>query len=196
MAATDYVTLEELKATLKITDVRDDVALAGVIGPASRQVDNWTGRFFGQTDSQARYVSGDCRGFVEVLDLVSVSEVATDAAGTGVWDDVWPPAGYHLWPRGAAAQGLPYRELRPSPTGAGLAFPAGDEAVRVTGVWGWPAVPDPVRQAVVLQANRLWKRGTAPFGVVGSVETGQVTTITSLDPDVRALLSAYRVLAF
>ncbi len=51
--------------------------------------------------------------------------------------------------------------------------------------------PDPVREACLLQASRLFRRGDAPFGVTGSAEFGSMR-ISALDPDVRALLGEFR----
>lgn len=45
-----------------------------------------------------------------------------------------------------------------------------------------------VTEAALLQAVRLWRRADAPFGVTGSSEVGQMTTITRIDPDVVLLL--------
>lgn len=51
--------------------------------------------------------------------------------------------------------------------------------------------PDPIREACLIQASRLFKRGDAPFGIAGSAEYGTVR-ISTLDPDVRVLLGEFR----
>lgn len=55
-------------------------------------------------------------------------------------------------------------------------------------------LPARVRLAALLQAGRLFKRGSAPFGIaaVGSVEGGQAMRLSArLDPDVEALIADY-----
>ena len=47
------------------------------------------------------------------------------------------------------------------------------------------------REACLLIAARLFRRGEAPFGVVGSAEFGSARIMTR-DPDVRGLLNPYR----
>ena len=126
-------------------------------------------------------------------DLVSVSAIAVDL-GDRTYADAWVATDFDLVPYDAAERGRPYTEIRLAPLSA-KSFTATPRGNRVTGVWGWPAVPSQVVQAVALQAHRLWKRNQAPFGVTGSVELGQMTAITSLDPDVRSLLAPFRAVA-
>ena len=64
----------------------------------------------------------------------------------------------------------------------------------MVGKFGWCAVPDVIAEACLIQAQRLFKRRDAIFGVVGSAEMGQLVTIAKLDPDVQMLLMAYRKL--
>ena len=52
--------------------------------------------------------------------------------------------------------------------------------------------PQPVREACLIQAIRLFRRKEAPFGIIGAPEIGQLAVITRLDPDVKALLATYR----
>ena len=62
--------------------------------------------------------------------------------------------------------------------------------VRVTGTFGWEAVPVAVKQATVILAARLMGRGATPYG---AQDIGAVTVYVRLDdPDVLRLLRAYR----
>jgi hypothetical protein len=63
--------------------------------------------------------------------------------------------------------------------------------VKVTGKFGWQAVPSKVKTACLIQAERLFKRKDAPFGVIGSAEMGQLQVIPKLDPDFYILLEDY-----
>jgi len=64
---------------------------------------------------------------------------------------------------------------------------------RVTAKWGWPAVPDEIVQATLLQASRLYRRKDSPEGVAGSADWGLVR-VPNLDPDVKALLADFKSL--
>jgi hypothetical protein len=59
------------------------------------------------------------------------------------------------------------------------------QRVRVMAKWGWPAVPDVVVTACLIQAQRLYKRKDSPEGVIGSAEWG-VVRVARIDPDVQA----------
>jgi phage gp36-like protein len=53
-------------------------------------------------------------------------------------------------------------------------------------------VPSIVKLACELQAERLYKRRDAPFGVLGSQEFGNYTRLqAALDPDVQLMISGY-----
>lgn len=194
MAARDYATLGEVKARLEIDDAIDDVALEAAIEAASRMIDGHCGRFFYRTPSETRdyAASSSLRltGGDGLDDLVSVAAVATDDDGSRAYASAWLATDWELEPANAAAHGQPYTRLYVAPESA-RRFPTARRAVRITGVFGWPSVPAPVREACVLQAIRLWKRPDAPFGVMGSPELGQLQALTRLDPDVVTLLRPY-----
>jgi hypothetical protein len=59
--------------------------------------------------------------------------------------------------------------------------------IRVTAVFGWPAVPADIIWAAQMQANRLYRRKGSPEGIAGSAEWG-LTRIPALDPDVLSIL--------
>lgn len=49
-----------------------------------------------------------------------------------------------------------------------------------------------VQEAVLLQANRLYKRRTSATGVEGFGPEGFAVRVATFDPDVRALIAPYR----
>lgn len=69
--------------------------------------------------------------------------------------------------------GHPLHHLSLSGLGNWSRYPAGDQLVRVTGAFGWPAVPESVREATVHKARQLlaWDP-TRPGGPVGPEELG------------------------
>ena len=69
----------------------------------------------------------------------------------------------------------------------------GSEAlVQLTAVYGWPSVPEPITQAVIIQASRIFKRYDSPLGVAGFGDLGAIRVTRALDPDVAQLVEPYR----
>jgi hypothetical protein len=69
----------------------------------------------------------------------------------------------------------------------------GEQAlVQVTAVFGWPAIPEPVTQATIIQASRIFKRYDSPLGVAGFGDLGAIRVSRYLDPDMAQLVEPYR----
>jgi hypothetical protein len=66
--------------------------------------------------------------------------------------------------------------------------------LQITGVWGWAAIPDDIREACVLLSMRMYSRYNAPLGVAGFSDMGAIT-VRTIDPDVRDLLNPYQIIA-
>jgi hypothetical protein len=64
--------------------------------------------------------------------------------------------------------------------------------VQLTAVYGWPSVPEPITQAVIIQASRIFKRYDSPLGVAGFGDLGAIRVTRALDPDVAQLVEPYR----
>lgn len=132
--------------------------------------------------------------------LVSVTSLAVDRDGDGVFEEPWTlntdyqlrigPASYNLNATGILR---PYRQV--VVVQAGKLFPfvypfAHFDRVQVTGTWGWFAVPAEVAQATFLLAADLFKMKDAPFGVAGVTDYG-VTRIQA-NPWLIELLRPYK----
>ena len=63
------------------------------------------------------------------------------------------------------------------------------DRLQVTGVHGWPAVPDAVKESTRIAAANLFRRKDAPFGVAGFGEFA--LRLTQQDPTVMGLLHRY-----
>jgi hypothetical protein len=68
--------------------------------------------------------------------------------------------------------------------------------VKVTGYWGFTAVPTAIRQATIIQASRIFKRLDSPLGVLSSPDLGFIRVGSRLDPDVAQLVDTYRIVKF
>jgi hypothetical protein len=194
-----YCTTEELKARLNISDTADDAQAVLAAAAASRAVDGYCDRFFSRITATRTYVP---RSLYETRtdDLVSVTALATDPAGTapqgGTFPVSWPAGSFQLLPYnpGRGSEPWPYTRIRAV---GGLTFPwviplllMRMDRVQVTGVFGWPAVPEDVRTATLTLAADLFKLKDAPFGVAGFGEFGAVRV--QANPGVAQLLGPYR----
>lgn len=188
--AHEYATSAELKATLELTGetfADADVALA--LTAASRGIDNATRRRFwlDADNTSVRYYTPRSCSLLEIDDVVDLVELAT-GTGDGSFATAWTENTDHvLEPLNAAADGRPQTMIKPILK----SLPTQLRSVRVTGQFGWPAVPDGIKQGTIILASKLLRRAReAPFGVIMFSE-GEVARITRADPDVMFLIGPY-----
>jgi hypothetical protein len=195
MAITNgYATLSDVKAALRITDTIDDALLETAIESASRMIDGYTARTFSNAGTAVRNFAATDDLNLIIDDAISVSEVAsTDEIGDTY--TVWKPTDFQLEPVNSRSDGLymPYTGIRAIND---YAWPVVDyqALVRITGVWGWPAVPIAIKQATVIQSSRLYKRLDSPLGVAGFGDMGAIRVGRYLDPDVEQLAMPFRIM--
>lgn len=161
---------------------------------ASRWVTLYTGRDFNLADTAtARYFDVMRDGIVLTDDIGHATIlVATDSGNNGTYSTTWASTDFQAVPLGALVAGEPVTSL--AAVGA-YTFPSVSRRtglVRVTARWGWPAVPDDVRLATLIQAAKLFKRRESAEGVLGGGDFGLVRVGSRVDPDVAALLDPYR----
>lgn len=192
-----YATLPEVRAALRITDSIDDPLLEMAIESASRIIDSYTNRSFYNAGSAVRYFAADNDYIVEINDAISLSQIATPSNDDEIFDVVWSASDYQTEPLNGYVDGLagwPITRLRAV---GDYTFPYenGEALVKVTGVWGWSAVPINIRQATVIQASRIFKRLDSPLGIISN-DIGMFRVGTRLDPDVAQLIDSYRLTRF
>lgn len=194
---TNYTTGSAVKAAARITDSVDDALINAAIESASRLIDGYCGRsFFAGGSATRTFVASD--DFVcQIDDMAGTAGlvIASDSDADGTFSTTWDTGDYQLEPLNQIADGLtnwPYSRIRA--IGDYLWPIAGGEAlVRVTSTeWGWPAIPDPIEQACVIQSLRIYKRLDSPLGVLGFGDMGVVRVGRSLDPDVAQMIDPYR----
>jgi hypothetical protein len=196
--ANEYVTLEELKGQLQIepSDTSRDADLNRARASASRSIDKLTGRRFwldpdpvARTfNPRGRIVRDDDGELFLVDDIGSTAGLVVESGSGTSWSTV---TSYETSPDNALADGQPITGLRRVLGSWGTAT----SRLRVTARFGWPAVPDDINQAALLQATRLFKRKDSPEGIIGSAEWG-VRNLSRRDPDVWALIEPYIVPGF
>lgn len=191
MAITNgYVTLAEAKRLLDITDAIDDNQLERVIEASSRLIDEYTGRRF-YSALETRFYTPENGAELKIDDLASLTELLTDEDEDGTAETTWSASDYALLPPNAAADGRPYTSLVITPWGE-HDLTTTLNSVEITGNFGWPAVPEPVRQACLIQVGTIYRSKEAPFGVIGNTETGIVRMSARLHPEAQLLLDPYR----
>jgi len=202
MAITNgYCTLAEIKSALRIgtADTADDGLLENCVGAASRLIDGYCNRQFWSVGSATSRIFTAESEFTCSIDDVAGTAITLQSSslGDGVFDVTWTTLDYQLEPLNGVLDGLawPYDRIRAV---GDYLFPTlnanyGEQAlVKVTAVFGWPAVPSTVTQATIIQASRIFKRYDSPLGVAGFGDIGAIRVSRFLDPDVAQLVEPYR----
>lgn len=201
MAITNgYCTLAEVKAALRIpsADTVDDSLLETAVESASRLVDGYATRNFYAAGTAVRYFVPESTLVAEIDDLVSLTSLETSTKLDGTYDLTWTSLDYQLEPLNGKVDGLtgwPSTRIRAIGNNVFQTY-SGEASVKVTGVWGWSAVPIAVKQATVIQASRIFKRLDSPLGVLSAPDLGYIRVGTRLDPDVQQLVEPYRMTRF
>lgn len=183
--APDYTTRTLLKTYLDIQHDDINELLDLWITAASRNVDKFCHRQFGQVASLEtreyvpvwdRHLS---RSVVRIDDVTNTTGFALrDENGAAVTD-------YKFYPLNALSKGKAYEELR---TTSRLSA-----SVTADARWGWNAVPSSVPTGMLLQAARINARRNSPFGVAGSPQNGsEIRLLAQLDPDFITTLKPYQ----
>lgn len=191
--ANEYADLAALKLRLSIEtgDTTRDTLLNSALAAASRSIDKTTGRRFwldaapvARTFRVHGRVSREPDGdLLLVDDIGDAAGMTVERGGGTTWSAV---SGYETAPENALADGLPLTGLRLLYGSWG----AGTARVRITARFGWPAVPDDIAEATLIQAARLYRRKDSPEGVMGSGEWG-VVRLSRRDPDVWVLIEPF-----
>lgn len=190
-----YVSLEDFKSSSAIPQTettRDDLILDR-IRAAARAIDDATGRRFWLDDTAtARKFTARGRlldtedGQRFLLDDLGAAPTLVEYGSGSTWTAVASSA-YETSPDNALARGKPVTGLLYLngcwPVGYGT-------QLRVTGRWGFPAIPDPIKQANQILAARYFKRKDSPEGVMGSADFGFIR-MARTDPDVAELIRPY-----
>lgn len=160
MSANLYASVAELKDRLGIVDSDRDFALDRCLESASRWIDRTLGtRFYHALTPEVRYYTmSSCAWRIDLDDLLSITELATDANSDGTYETVWTlNTDYRLGPVNAPLKGEPYRWIEKVWYTGRFSFPAYDRAVRVTSsTFGWCALancPPGIRELALAVAE-------------------------------------------
>lgn len=191
----NYATLAQVKAALRITDTVDDSLLTTALDASCRWIDSYCDRSFGKATATRDYIPAGRMDPLIVDDLVSVTTIKIDEDLDRTFTTTLNTIDFQLEPvngRAAGQDGWPYTRIRPQEDGYWPIAYEQRATVRVTGVFGWNAVPDAVREAAILQTSRVYTRFASPLGVVSFGDMGAIRVSRFLDPDVEMLLAPFR----
>ena len=196
-----YATRNQIKAALRIgtADTIDDDLIDNCAGAASRLIDGYCNRQFWSVGSATtRVYMADNDFYCHIDDIAGTAIILkTSGATDGTFDVTWSPSDYQLEPLNGRLDGLQWSYDKIRAVGDYL-FPTvngnyGEQAlVQLTAVFGWPSVPEPVTQATIIQASRIFKRYDSPLGVAGFGDLGAIRVSRFLDPDMAQLVEPYR----
>ncbi len=177
-----YATLAEIRSRVGITDATnttEDTKLTEALAAASKGIETMAGRQFNLASSATArlfYPTGYCE--TKVYDIASVTNLAikTDTAGDGTYATTWTSTDYQLEPLDGVVDGQagwPWWTIRAV---GNQRFPCVSSTSRaplqVTAIWGWTAVPAPVKEATLILAEELYSLKNTPFGVGGYGQFG------------------------
>jgi hypothetical protein len=147
MAVTDaYATADQYRSATGKTDASSDAEIMTDLTAISRYLDGKLERFFSQDDSDVSriYVPTDNLAVIYTDDIVTVTSITLDTAG----DDTYATAltSYDLMPFNAdkGPEPRPYTRI-----GQRSSYFTKDVRVKVTGTFGWPAVPEAIQRATI-----------------------------------------------
>ena len=190
----DYVALSELKTALGISGSGDDDFLNLGIDAAEQAINDLCGRKF-TADGSASARTYRAQSYLAVTDDISTLTglvVKTDTSADGTFDTTWTAStDYQVEPLNNIVKGRSVNNLRAIGSYTFPVYGDGQVSVEVTARWGWPAVPDTVKQAALMLASRLYGRKASPMGVIGVGDFGPVR-ISRSDPDIAFLLMDYK----
>ena len=196
-----YATRNQVKAALRIgtADTEDDDLIDNCVGAASRLIDGYCNRRFWQSGTaEARVFQAEDSFYCSIDDVAGTAlTLKTSSQADGTFDVTWKVSDYQLEPLNGNLDGLTWSYDKIRAVGDYL-FPTvnanyGEQAlVQVTAVFGWPSVPEPITQATIIQASRIFKRYDSPLGVAGFGDLGAIRVSRFLDPDMAQLVEPYR----
>jgi hypothetical protein len=202
--ATQYADKTELKAYIGLSGSGQDDNIDNALDGASRQIDKITGRRFYQDSSVQVKTYTPNNVFILDVDDISTTTgliVKLDDNDDGTFETtltintdfiVEPVNPDIIKITGGTTYLAPYTQLRILNTRSSERFdPSIVNNVQVTAKFGYSFIPEPIKQATLIQGLRLFKRKDAPFNILGNEQTGQIELFNKFDPDARELIKGY-----
>ncbi len=160
MELTEYTNLETMRLYLTVQTKEYDSLVTDAISSASREVDRRCNRYFGKsTEPSTRVFAVEGNGLLMVDDIADPGSI-----------EIPTVLQYQALPFNGVVDGVPGHPITRIKS---THFCEGDH-VEVTAIWGWPAVPEVVREATKMLAAETFMQRDAPLGVKGMDEFGMI----------------------
>lgn len=221
--ATAYATTADVNGYLpNVTLSEESANWTILLNVASREVDRFCERYFYNNASSTKYFDGDGttglylpkHDFYTLTALKIALTENNDPADSSLWytisgDGVTPPSNFYLYPDNEPEIGSvtdqtlkrPYYriEIPANPKATTTTdylprFTRGHRTVAITASWGWPAIPDEIRDITVKLCIRMWRaKAAGQTGAIGSADYGTPTLVAKyLDVGDIKTLASYR----
>ena len=198
-----YVDKADLKTYIGLTGTGQDTNIDNAIDGASRLIDKICGRHFWQDSAVTdKFYTPINDYYLEIDDLSTTTGlvVKLDTNDDGTHDKtltidtdfVLKPLNPQVHKIASTTYYYPHTELNILTTRSSESFDTKIvKNVKITGKFGWSAVPEAIKQATLIQGLRLFKRKDTPFNVFGNEQTGQKELFSKFDPDAMQLIKGY-----
>ena len=186
MAVTNgYCTQNQLKGFVGIptSDSGDNDLLDDAINAASRQIDAFCGRiFYAETSASARkfFTNDPYRLRVDDISTETGLVVKLDDDDDGTYEVTVASTEFQLLPINNVVGGIlisPFYIVELFSGGIQewpMDFSSNRPRAEITAKWGFPSIPEQIRQATLMLASELFAMRNAPLGVAGVGDFGVV----------------------
>ncbi len=191
---TDYCTLAQVLSAPDLPAEASEERIEQVIKAASRAIDrylrapdNYYAAGTSPADDETRYYDADGETELWLDDqLLSITSISIDEDGEETYTAL-TIADYWTWPTNTT----PTTRIDINPNGDHSTWPSGKRRVKIVGLFGiYATVPDPINEACIIQAVRLYKSGRQSFADTGArgTQTGEVTIRLEMHPMAKQML--------
>jgi hypothetical protein len=198
-----YASLAEFKAWVTVrggtatTDATDDAVMEDILEQASRYIDAQTGRrFWKPTADETRYFTPEVSTRLDIADLSAApTSVSVDYSNTVTRSyTALDTTDYDLLPENALTVGEPYTALEMRFT-SGDYLPTQRSGVKIVGKFGWPSVPDNIKNDCLAIAHNIWmgRSGQTGSGRVSVTAGGIVIRPEDVPPMAMQDILTYRL---
>jgi hypothetical protein len=196
-------TLNEFKAWFTVrggtisTDAADDAVMEDIVEQSSRYIEEQTGRrFWKPTNDETRYYTPTKSTYLDIDDLSAApTSVSVDYSNavTRVYTAL-TATDYDLLPENASTVGEPYTAIEMRFT-SGDYLPTQRSGVKIVGKFGWPSVPDNIKNDCLAIAHNVWmgRQGQTGSGRMTVTASGVVIRPEDVPPMVMQDIQAYRI---
>lgn len=164
ISPTAYATAAEYRTAFSATDDAwtsngADSEILRALTVVSRHIDSRCNRFFGKQASATAqvYIARSSSPWLTVHDMSTTpTGIKIDTDEDGVYTDEDAVTGFEAWPLDAqyGAVVRPYYQIA-LPSWASVTSFAAGQRVQVTCAWGWPSVPEAIKEATIQLAGIL-----------------------------------------